>query len=48
MMREALHRINRHESEPRHSKAFWWRVERVMPDYEERKGELAREGGGYY
>ena len=37
-----------HLHEPRHSQAFWRRVERAMPDYRKRKEELAREGSSYY
>ncbi len=37
-----------HLHEPRHDRAFWRRVERVMPDYEARKQWLAEEGGCYY
>ncbi|BAC17070.1 hypothetical protein HMPREF0290_0544 [Corynebacterium efficiens YS-314] len=34
-----------HLSEPHHGPAFWQLLARVMPDYEERKQELARRGG---
>jgi predicted metal-dependent hydrolase len=37
-----------HLHEPRHDDAFWTRVERAIPDYEQRKRELAEEGGGYF
>jgi hypothetical protein len=37
-----------HIHEPCHDDAFWTRVERAMPDYEQRKRELAEEGGGYF
>lgn len=37
-----------HLHEPNHDDAFWKRVERAMPDYEQRKRELDEEGGGYY
>ncbi len=37
-----------HLHEPNHGDAFWKRVERAMPDYEQRKRELDEEGGGYF
>jgi hypothetical protein len=36
-----------HLHEPHHDEAFWTRVGRAMPDYKQRKRELAEEGGGY-
>lgn len=36
-----------HLLEPRHDAAFWTRLERVMPDYRERKRALAEQGGRY-
>jgi predicted metal-dependent hydrolase len=33
-----------HLHEPHHTSQFWKRVERVMPDYERRKGWLAKNG----
>lgn len=36
-----------HVHEPSHSPAFWRRVERAMPDYRERREELAQEGSIY-
>lgn len=33
-----------HLREPHHTQAFWRRLERAMPDYEQRKGWLARHG----
>lgn len=33
-----------HLHEPHHTPAFWRRLERAMPDYEQRKGWLARHG----
>ena len=36
-----------HLIEPRHDAAFWARLERVMPDYRQRKLALARTGGQY-
>lgn len=36
-----------HLHEPSHDPRFWRRVERVMPDYKQRKQELTEEGGGY-
>lgn len=35
-----------HLVEPHHTPGFWTRVERVMPDYAERKAWLAERGGG--
>jgi predicted metal-dependent hydrolase len=37
-----------HVHEPSHSQAFWRRVERAMPDYRERREELAQDGALYY
>lgn len=37
-----------HMREPEHSDAFWQRVERILPDYADRKRWLAEEGGRYY
>jgi len=37
-----------HLHEPHHGPAFWRVVARVMPDYDERKGELARRGAGLW
>jgi predicted metal-dependent hydrolase len=36
-----------HLIEPRHDKAFWTRLERVMPDYRERKRRLSTQGAGF-
>ncbi|MBX6314449.1 MAG: M48 family metallopeptidase [Isosphaeraceae bacterium] len=36
-----------HLLEPRHDAAFWNRLERVMPDYRERKQRLAETGSQY-
>lgn len=36
-----------HLLEPRHDAAFWNRLERVMPDYRQRKHALASMGGQY-
>lgn len=36
-----------HLHEANHTPEFWTRVERVMPDYEQRKGWLAEKGAGY-
>jgi predicted metal-dependent hydrolase len=36
-----------HLCEPRHDNAFWTRLERVMPDYRERKRVLAERGASY-
>ena len=36
-----------HLRERRHSPAFWERLERVVPDYVERREWLAQEGGKY-
>jgi predicted metal-dependent hydrolase len=36
-----------HLIEPRHDNAFWNRLERVMPDYRERKRRLSTEGARY-
>jgi predicted metal-dependent hydrolase len=36
-----------HLIEPRHNNAFWTRLERVMPDYRERKRRLSNEGAGF-
>ena len=33
-----------HLIEPNHNNAFWDRVERILPDYEERKQWLAENG----
>ena len=37
-----------HLREPEHSDTFWQRVERILPDYADRKRWLAEEGGKYY
>ena len=37
-----------HLREPHHGPAFWQLVARVMPDYEERKQELARRGAALW
>jgi len=37
-----------HLREPHHGPAFWQLVARVMPDYDERKQELARRGAGLW
>jgi len=34
-----------HLHEPNHTPEFWLRVERAMPDYEQRKARLAEHGG---
>jgi predicted metal-dependent hydrolase len=36
-----------HLHEANHGEAFWQRVRRAMPDYEERGKWLAEEGSGY-
>lgn len=36
-----------HRLEPRHTPEFWLRVERAMPDFEERKQSLVEYGAGY-
>jgi predicted metal-dependent hydrolase len=36
-----------HLIEPRHDRAFWSRLERVMPDYRERKRRLSIQGASY-
>ncbi len=36
-----------HLIEPRHDSAFWTRLERLMPDYRERKRRLSEQGAGY-
>jgi len=36
-----------HLRERYHSPAFWERLERVLPDYQERRQWLAQEGGKY-
>lgn len=36
-----------HLLEPRHDAAFWGRLERVLPDYRQRKRLLAEQGGRY-
>lgn len=37
-----------HLREAHHGPAFWQLLARVMPDYDERKGELARRGAGLW
>ena len=37
-----------HLREPHHGPAFWQQVARVLPDYEERKTELAQIGSGLW
>jgi predicted metal-dependent hydrolase len=37
-----------HLREPHHGPAFWQLLARVMPDYDERKRELARRGAGLW
>lgn len=37
-----------HLREPHHGPAFWQLLARVMPDYDERKRELARRGSGLW
>lgn len=36
-----------HLLEPNHTPEFWLRLERAMPDYEQRKTWLAKQGGKY-
>lgn len=36
-----------HLLEPNHTPEFWLRVERALPDYEQRKGWLAEHGGEF-
>jgi predicted metal-dependent hydrolase len=36
-----------HLAEPHHTPEFWQRVERAMPDFQERKGWLAEHGGAF-
>ena len=36
-----------HLIEPQHSDAFWMRLERLIPDYEERRRWLEEEGALY-
>jgi predicted metal-dependent hydrolase len=36
-----------HLCEPRHNKRFWAALERVMPDFAERKQWLAEQGGRF-
>ncbi|MBL8798673.1 MAG: M48 family metallopeptidase [Planctomycetia bacterium] len=36
-----------HLLEPRHDEAFWGRLERVLPDYKQRKRQLAEQGAQY-
>jgi predicted metal-dependent hydrolase len=36
-----------HLVERRHSRDFWDRLERLLPDFRERRRELARVGGRY-
>jgi predicted metal-dependent hydrolase len=36
-----------HLCEPRHNKRFWAALERVMPDFAERKQWLAENGGRF-
>lgn len=42
LVHELIHLI-----EPNHTPEFWLRVERAMPDYEQRKDWLAQHGGKY-
>ena len=37
-----------HLREPHHGPDFWQLLGRVMPDYEERKQELAKRGAGLW
>ena len=42
----AIHELV-HLLEPRHDAAFWTRLGRVLPDYRQRKRQLAEEGARY-